>query len=215
MNEERQAFLNAIIANPADDATRLIYADWLDENNQEQLASFIRLQIAVANYERTYPTEMEQCFSDDYAGWVVRKKRSRNLGYEHVRWLTDNDPLFSRWNRRDYGGLEVKRGFACKFWCTNKDFRSFAYRISAQHPIESIRLRGLCPGYDRETKAFCWYKTRSLIGSLSYLVYKKSHERDEEGGRLAAQLFSPHQTEDDAQKSLSEWLLYRCSCMRG
>ncbi|HEY7158985.1 MAG TPA: TIGR02996 domain-containing protein [Gemmataceae bacterium] len=38
------AFLNAIHSAPRDDATRLIYADWLEEHGQEQRAEFIRLQ---------------------------------------------------------------------------------------------------------------------------------------------------------------------------
>lgn len=41
------SFLRAILANPADDLPRLVYADWLDEQQSEeatQKAEFIRLQ---------------------------------------------------------------------------------------------------------------------------------------------------------------------------
>ncbi len=41
-------FLADIIANPEDDAPRLVYADWLDENGDEPRAELIRLQIAIA-----------------------------------------------------------------------------------------------------------------------------------------------------------------------
>lgn len=47
MNDERQALLNAIIANPDDDAPRLVYADWLRETgdyDDELHADFISLQ---------------------------------------------------------------------------------------------------------------------------------------------------------------------------
>ncbi|MBY0230983.1 MAG: TIGR02996 domain-containing protein, partial [Gemmataceae bacterium] len=38
------AFLEAILADPHDDAHRLVYADWLEENGDEARARFIRLQ---------------------------------------------------------------------------------------------------------------------------------------------------------------------------
>jgi uncharacterized protein (TIGR02996 family) len=38
------AFLQAVIADPDDDAPRLIYADWLDEQGQSERAEFIRVQ---------------------------------------------------------------------------------------------------------------------------------------------------------------------------
>ena len=44
--------LDAILADPADDAPRLVYADWLDENGQAERAEFIRLQVALAAHER-------------------------------------------------------------------------------------------------------------------------------------------------------------------
>lgn len=36
--------LNAILSDPDDDAPRLIYADWLQENGEEEYAEFIRIQ---------------------------------------------------------------------------------------------------------------------------------------------------------------------------
>lgn len=55
---EQQQLYGAIVADPLDDAPRLIYADWLDEQGQEERALFIRLQIEVANFEKAYPTKM-------------------------------------------------------------------------------------------------------------------------------------------------------------
>ena len=45
---DEAAFLAALQANPADDTTRLVYADWLDENDQPQRASYLRLVAALA-----------------------------------------------------------------------------------------------------------------------------------------------------------------------
>jgi uncharacterized protein (TIGR02996 family) len=45
---DREAFLAAIAAAPADDLPRLVFADWLDENGDPDRAAFIRDQIALA-----------------------------------------------------------------------------------------------------------------------------------------------------------------------
>lgn len=45
---EHESFLQAIIANPADDAPRLIYADWLEEHGNSNRAEFIRIQCELA-----------------------------------------------------------------------------------------------------------------------------------------------------------------------
>jgi uncharacterized protein (TIGR02996 family) len=50
---DEAAFLRAIQANPEDDAPRLIYADWLDEQGESDRAEFIRLQIALEPLRRS------------------------------------------------------------------------------------------------------------------------------------------------------------------
>jgi uncharacterized protein (TIGR02996 family) len=45
---ERAAFIEAILAAPADDTPRLVYADWLEENGEPLRAEFIRVQCEVA-----------------------------------------------------------------------------------------------------------------------------------------------------------------------
>src|SRR5262245_46948004 len=42
---ERDALLRAVCDNPDDDTPRLVFADWLQENGEEERAEFIRLQI--------------------------------------------------------------------------------------------------------------------------------------------------------------------------
>ena len=45
---DEKALLAAIWANPADDAPRLAYADWLDDRGDADRAEFVRVQIAIA-----------------------------------------------------------------------------------------------------------------------------------------------------------------------
>src|SRR5262245_45873464 len=42
---DREAFVAAIAASPADDLPRLVFADWLDEHGDPDRAEFIRTQI--------------------------------------------------------------------------------------------------------------------------------------------------------------------------
>src|SRR5579859_4433991 len=46
--KEPDALLRSVIDQPAEDAPRLVYADWLDEHGQSGRAEFIRTQIALA-----------------------------------------------------------------------------------------------------------------------------------------------------------------------
>src|SRR5215471_8366549 len=43
-----QAFLADILEHPDDDAPRLVFADWLDENGDPERAEFIRLHVQLA-----------------------------------------------------------------------------------------------------------------------------------------------------------------------
>src|SRR5262249_34394250 len=54
-----ERFLSDILAHPEDDAPRLVYADWLEENGQPERAEFIRLQIDLASLPEHDPRRPE------------------------------------------------------------------------------------------------------------------------------------------------------------
>lgn len=37
---DRDALVAAVLANPAEDTPRLVYADWLDDHDEPELAAF-------------------------------------------------------------------------------------------------------------------------------------------------------------------------------
>jgi uncharacterized protein (TIGR02996 family) len=43
-----EALIRSILAAPADDAPRLVYADWLDEQGRGEDAEFVPLQVELA-----------------------------------------------------------------------------------------------------------------------------------------------------------------------
>lgn len=57
---ERDCFMARIIENPADDAPRLIFADWLEEQGESERAEFIRVQIALSRIPNIEITNAEQ-----------------------------------------------------------------------------------------------------------------------------------------------------------
>lgn len=55
-----ESLLQAIFEHPADDAVRLVYADWLEENGDCERAEFIRVQVELARLD----DELEACRCD-------------------------------------------------------------------------------------------------------------------------------------------------------
>ncbi len=56
--DDREAFLFAIFAAPDDDLPRLVYADWLDEHDEPDLAEFIRLDLELFDRARNLKPEL-------------------------------------------------------------------------------------------------------------------------------------------------------------
>lgn len=74
--DEQAALLAAIVANPDNDTARLVYADWLQENGDEEQATYIRDSIEPGRVRPNFDGENE---------WLER------LGVENV--------VVDRWNR--------------------------------------------------------------------------------------------------------------------
>lgn len=64
MLSEKQLLLNAVIANPDDDAPRWVYADWLEEHGEEQQAAYIREALAKPDMVGRRYNLIELAFND-------------------------------------------------------------------------------------------------------------------------------------------------------
>jgi uncharacterized protein (TIGR02996 family) len=75
--------LRRILECPEDDAPRLIYSDWLEEQGEDERARFIRFQIKVARWNCTFAQTTEQpgwkhnCGTDDKGFWLCQPIRSK------------------------------------------------------------------------------------------------------------------------------------------
>src|SRR5262245_30109619 len=69
-----EPFLRAICDQPADDAPRLVYADWLEERGDPERARFIRLQVALGASGEADPARERECgdlFHDNRQRWLA------------------------------------------------------------------------------------------------------------------------------------------------
>jgi uncharacterized protein (TIGR02996 family) len=117
--DDGAALLRAILLNPADDVSRLVYADWLDENGQPHRAECIRAQI---KYARGDGWSAEAC---------VREA-------EEKQWLG-----FPRECCSNRGWW---RGFVWNIHLLTVDFLKHAEAIFRAHPVTSVVLTDRRPG---------------------------------------------------------------------
>jgi uncharacterized protein (TIGR02996 family) len=68
MINDGTALFTAILANPDEDAVRLVYADWLQENDDEALAEFIRVQVETARLEPIVEGQPDE--ENDFPLWA-------------------------------------------------------------------------------------------------------------------------------------------------
>jgi uncharacterized protein (TIGR02996 family) len=81
MNEA--AFLESIVAEPDEDAHRLVFADWLDEHGDAAFAGFIRDQVELARLDEGDP---------QYPALLARSRRSGMLTDKRRRPMVDHVP---------------------------------------------------------------------------------------------------------------------------
>ncbi len=80
------AFLEAVIAAPDDDAPRLLYADWLEEHDDPDRAEFIRVQCS-----------LDRTPADDPRRQALRRREQELLGQYGWRWAEELGPGVSEW----------------------------------------------------------------------------------------------------------------------
>src|SRR5262249_35011121 len=119
---EEQAFVEAIAAEPEQDAHRLVYADWLEDHEEPERAEFIRAQCELAR--------LDEAARANGAGPA---RRARQLLKRHERaWL---GPL-TRFCR----GWEFRRGLLEVVTIEARDFLEHALRLFRSAPVRHIRF---------------------------------------------------------------------------
>lgn len=175
---EREALLRAILEDPADDTVRLVFADWLEENDGRPgavRAKFIRDQIA--GYVRSVPLT------------VLAELESFLPVQPHEYMLSIGDKGYAT---VDYPGLSVnfRRGFVEKVaftWmdilCGNGCRRCRAYKTNrrcvdcgararkpgiaeelfASQPVTEVVFTGMSPYLGGDGTHCCWFPCRAYL----------------------------------------------------
>lgn len=121
---EEQGFLEQVAAEPEDDAIRLIYADWLEDNGQLDRAEFIRLQIERASLPKWDARQLR-----------MRVREAALLNEHEIAWRANLPKLEGvHWGgfRRGFVATANFRGFA--------DLKQYQQQCWDAAPLESINI---------------------------------------------------------------------------
>jgi uncharacterized protein (TIGR02996 family) len=113
------AFLTAILADPDDDAPRLIYADWLDEQGRPERAEFIRVQCDLARRPE----------GDSRRGELQARERAL-LAVHEKDWAAPLVGLVLRWT--------FYRGFVWGVTLQPRQFLSHADTLFGLAPVRAV-----------------------------------------------------------------------------
>jgi uncharacterized protein (TIGR02996 family) len=146
------ALLREIIEHPEDSATRLVYADWLEERDDPR-AELIRVQSRLAGQPKEGP---------QHAG--LRQRETELLSQHGAAWV---GPL-----RRHLASWEFRRGFVEAVWIREPTFLDHAAALFAAFPLREIVFSGPCRNLERVAESPCLARLERLGFHRSRLGYR-------------------------------------------
>jgi uncharacterized protein (TIGR02996 family) len=119
---DEQPFLDAILARYMDDGPRLVYADWLDENDDPDRAELVRVQLVLARMRDDHPRRTELA------------DRQTELHHKVAAvWIARLGGLAA--------GVEFRRGVLDSVTVVTDDFLSYGDELFRRAPVvRRIRL---------------------------------------------------------------------------
>lgn len=181
---EDTALLARIIDNPADDAPRLVYADWLDETGQCERAEFIRVQIELAKKYPGWsgvPADDTIAAKEPYAALARRERElwnaSRLNGAPHPwigtlgfrirsNWLSSHDePVMTIHPDGQRVELRLARGFPSHVSCPMAFWMAHGPAIVRAAPVERVTVTDKRPNLIRSrADRRCWQWDFEIAG---------------------------------------------------
>lgn len=155
---EDQDFRAAIVADPADDDPRLVYADWLEEQNDPH-GEFIRIQCELAKLDLT-----------DISRWDLTDREAELLNQHETKWLSGLNKLPSKYEIFD-------RGFVNEVCCDAETFADIAEDVFQTEPITSFHLKDLTSNNDNAIETLASCRALSQIRELTlYDLHLTNHQ---------------------------------------
>lgn len=144
------ALLAAILAYPDEDTPRLMYADWLQENDQPDRAEFIRVQIELARMG-VAPWTGDIAALDQQVRLLIEREDAifynleNHLGATPPNWnvyraLPEKTTERSAFGDYPRPSLFFDRGFAHSVLAPVTDWLTHGNAILREHPVRRVRL---------------------------------------------------------------------------
>jgi uncharacterized protein (TIGR02996 family) len=151
LSRESQAFVQAILENPADETLRLIFSDWLEENGDPARAEVIRVECHLDRLLTASPNRHALVFRARQllctSGGLFRYEGNLSEGVEaddqHLvgahgrRWATPIADLVNYWGFR--------RGFVEEVGMTGRQFVADAETLFRLAPVGHVELSNVMP----------------------------------------------------------------------
>jgi uncharacterized protein (TIGR02996 family) len=165
--DERAAFLRAVLDDPDDDAPRLVFADWLDEQGRDDEAEFVRVQCELEPLREDFVSERAEAL----------RRREHDLGTHFwQRWRDEARAIFG--DRSMDIGLERRRGIVEEVCLPVQWFIDAGEVVWRAYPalrrVTLYRVNGwgarlaACPHLAavRELELACWFTGADLDALL-------------------------------------------------
>jgi uncharacterized protein (TIGR02996 family) len=162
--------LAAVLSAPDEDAPRLVYADWCDENGQPGRAEFIRLQVEIAakfndwvclSHDEPRRTNGHSYASCGHCPPCVLRDRLGRLTSENLRdWAAG----YGMDHRRNYYWFQ--RGFLNRASVRATDWLAIGKQLVTVAPLELVHLSDCRPA--GEAGHFSWLSDRVYPAGARY-----------------------------------------------
>ncbi len=139
------ALFQAVLENPHDDAPRLVYADWLEEQGDER-GAFIRVQC-----------ELAAGVDDEQRASILRRREQTLLRQHGEAWGAA---------LRGFGVIAFQRGFPARLYLPVSRFLRYADELFRVAPVTHLRLLDTRPHID--ALAACPHLARLASLDLEY-----------------------------------------------
>jgi uncharacterized protein (TIGR02996 family) len=144
---DRDALLNAVLADPDDDLPRLVFADWLDEHGEPDRGEFVRVQVELSKWQAEHP----DCFDEPLPACSRCRRilalRSRERELFRGEWDEELGAFASTENPAPVW----RRGFVASVALSAADAAAHLDAVLAAHPVIEVTLTTLPPVYSAIT----------------------------------------------------------------
>lgn len=147
-----------ILADPADDLARLVYADWLEDHDQPDRAALIRVQVELARITSSGVTRRSR---------NERRRVDDLRAHEQELFVRSGSQAAQAWalppelDDEWPDGVVVwewHRGFPEFWWCPVHIWLKHGGRIAAWTPIQRVTVTDKEPAAVGSSQNRCWYR---------------------------------------------------------